>query len=219
MTFILDWVYLSLLLLFGCYLSKSKVLKNQKLLTLILLELVIFAFNLVAIFTVYVLKFENNLFLFHILAPIQFYLTAKLIQYYLNQTKLILILRKITPFVIVLNIYSSLFLQKLTEYNSYTLILNNLIIGFFSIFILWETILEYTKIGAFAKYWLAIGLFTNSFFAFFIQGFMNIFIAKEINLAFKLYLFEMIVYIISTVLLHKAFYSEYKLLKYSHGNQ
>ena len=195
------------------------VIQSKKLLTLAILESTIFIFTVFGLFTYYILKMKNNLFIYHILAPLQYFFTIKLLALYYTNKKILIFLNYLSPIIIALNIIFSIFFQKITEYNSYALLLNNTIIGFLSIILLREALNEFESELVFAKYWVAFGLFINSFFAFFIQGFMNFFIVKRIDFAFNLYKVEMLTYTLSTFLLIKAFFSEYKLTKRGNGNK
>jgi hypothetical protein len=210
-------IYIVSLSLFVFSFFIKEVIRSKKLLTLAILESTIFLFTLFGLLSYYVLKLKNNLFIYHILGPLQYFFTIKLLALYFRHKKALIFLNYLSPIVIALNIIFSIFFQKITEYNSYALILNNTIIGFLSIFLLWEAINEFESEHVFAKYWLAFGLFINSFFAFFIQGFMNFFIVKRIDFAFNLYKVEMLTYTLSTFLLIKAFFSEYKLTKRGNG--
>lgn len=219
MTDIIDVIYLSGLFSFLIFLPFNKYRKSKKLLTIIYLESTIFIFTLLGVITYHFLKLENNLFLYHILAPIQYFFTSKLLILYISNIRFKNIIKFFSPLVIFLNLFFSILIQKLTEYNSYSLILNNLVIGVFSLLLLWETLNEFEEDEVYAKYWIAFGLFTNSFCAFFIQGFMNIFISNNLDFAFKLYIIEMLIYILSTFLILKAFCSEILFLKRRHESR
>ncbi|MDP1815854.1 MAG: hypothetical protein Q8K92_15515 [Leadbetterella sp.] len=215
----IETIYFILLSFFLFGFFNKIVTQSKKLLALSFLESTVFFFNLLGAFTYYILKLKNNLIIFHVLAPLQYFLTIRVMRLYFNQKSIKMVLNFLVPFIITLNIVFSIFFQKITEYNSFALLLNNTIIGFLSIILLWEALNEFDSEQVFAKYWIAFGLFINSFFAFFIQGFMNFFIVKRMDFAFNMYKVEMLTYTLSTFLLLKAFYSEYKLTKLGNGNK
>jgi hypothetical protein len=199
MTFFLDFLYLTELLLFLCFYVKYNEI-SKSIIFLIITESTILIFNIFGMVLLYIFKFENNLFVFHFLAPIQFIFSLLTLYFNFEGKKAKLILRLIVILIPSLNIFFSIYIEEISKYNSYVLSINNFFIGNISLYLLIQIYIN-DFVDEFKTFWLSVGFITNSFGLFFIQGFMNYLINLSNKTAYNMYLGEMFVCIISTFIL------------------
>jgi hypothetical protein len=131
----------------------------------------------------------RNLFLFHILTPFQYILYTLLF----NRTIHNPLLRRITlysiPLYLLITLLITLSIQKTSEFNSYALLLKNILIACWAIFYYRETFTT-PKVSRLEKeplFWISTGLLFYSLGSFFVDGLMNYMISQSYSLANKVY--------------------------------
>jgi len=132
---------------------------------------------------------RNNLFLFHIYTPIEYTILGLLYRNAVAGTLLKKIITTSIPFFIVLSIVFSAFVQKTDENNSFTTIIESLLILSWSLFYLREVLLlqQVTHLHRFPMFWICVGIlfyFTGSLIT---EGMLNYLIKHSLPLARRMY--------------------------------
>lgn len=154
-------------------------------------------------YTAYMMyKDLNNMILFHVLRPFQYALTSFFfIELFKEKKTKVFILISI-PLFLFYSYYFSFFIQGITQYNSYSILLNNLLVTVAVLFYYRELLLNKSveNLLVFPAFWVTIGLLFYCVGTTFSEGLMNYLILKHrkyslsfynigIVLSFFLYLF------------------------------
>ena len=128
---------------------------------------------------------ENNLFLFHILNPVQFILFSYYLKAIISSKKARYIISYVIPLLVLVSLSISFTIQPFTEYNSYWLLIHNLLITIFVLYYFYEQSLEKAPENIYEKSILLIniGLFIYSVGSLLISGFLNHLIKYNIKVA------------------------------------
>lgn len=132
---------------------------------------------------------SNNLFIFHIMTPVEYGILALLFNHVITETTVKRITRiSIIPFCL-LCIFSAFFFQKVTENNAYMIVTESVIIVFLSLYYLREvmTLQHVTELQRFSMFWITAGLlfyFTGNLV---IEGMLNYMIRHSMTLALRTY--------------------------------
>lgn len=151
---------------------------------------------------------QNNLFLFHIYTPIEYSILSLLYANVISNPVTKKIIAYSIPLFITLSVLSALFVQHITENNSFITILESLLVLSWSLFFLREVLLlrQVTVLQQFPMFWICVGIlfyFTGSLIT---EGMMNYLIKHSIPLAQRIYSFGYIFkYVLFTLLIIGAF--------------
>ncbi|WP_345244675.1 hypothetical protein [Nibrella saemangeumensis] len=184
-TFLLFTLYLAACTVFFIFFNKLS--KSVKLIGYAVLAG--FLINLSAVCLIYIFNFKNNLFLFHLLTLLQYLLFSMSYFYHLNNFNIRKFILISVPFFVISSIILSLFVEPLNEYNSYSVSLSNLLIGFITLFYFIEIFLKpnIKRIEFEPMFWISSGLLFVSFGNFLVQGFMNYLIKNAGDYALQVY--------------------------------
>jgi hypothetical protein len=196
-TAIMRWIelilnYTFVIIAIGIFLkSHSKIPAHIRLIGYIVI--VTAAIELVA--AVLLFKDINNLFLFHILNPLQFFVYSIYLKGVLKNP----ILKKYILYSSAVLVFFSAFLswriQPVNEYNSYWLLIQNSVLCLYLLFFFYEEILDNAgeKIYSKSVLFINIGLFVYSISNLFIGGFLNTLIKNNVSAALIVYFASVIV--------------------------
>ncbi len=137
----------------------------------------------------------NNLFLFHILNPIQFAFYAWYTRAIMTSDRVKNILTFIIPVLVAISFIMSFSIQSFNEYNSYWLLIHNIFITLFILYYFYEQSLDNVVVSKYEKCILLIniGLFIYSIGNLFIGGFLNILIKDNLHVALLVYFGSVII--------------------------
>jgi len=153
---------------------------------------------------------HNNLFLFHFLNPVQFFLISSYIQKLVLSAKAKFAILVITLMAILTSIIFSFTIQPINEYNSYWLLLQNLLVCIFILYYFYEQTLNTNTGQKHEKSILLvnIGLFIYAITNLFIGGFLNPLIKYNVHIALYVYFGSVLVSYITYILFIFAFKAE-----------
>ncbi|MBS1732436.1 MAG: hypothetical protein JST02_03985 [Bacteroidetes bacterium] len=180
--------FLLLLITLALYLFKSRKMGtySRHIIALMLLWLLT---TITAIFLSSYAGFKNNLFVFHILTPVEYGILTLLFNHVImNPFVKKMAKLSILPFF-VLCMLSAFFLQPVTENNAYMIITESVIIVFLSLYYLREIMIlqHVTELHRFPMFWITVGLlfyFTGNLL---IEGMLNYMIKHSMTLALRSY--------------------------------
>lgn len=131
----------------------------------------------------------NNLYLFHLLTPFQYTLFSLMIYQATEQTLLKKSIGWSIPAFIIISLSVSLLVQKMDSYNSISLSLQNVLLTIWSVLFIHELVTrrKVFRIEAEPMLYISVGLIVYSCGKFMVEGLMNYFIKKDINIAKDLY--------------------------------
>ena len=140
-------------------------------------------FFIEGIAAILLLQGTNNLFLFHILNPVQFILFSFYLKAIVWSKKAKNIISYIIPLSVVASFSISFTIQPFSEYNSYWLLIHNLFITIFILYYFYEQSLEKIPEHIYEKsiFLINTGLFIYSIGSLLIGGFLNHLIKYNIN--------------------------------------
>jgi len=149
----------------------------------------------------------NNLFLFHILNPIQFMLYGYYISAIIISKKVKRILPVLIPCFAGISLIISFTIQPFTEYNSYWLLIQNLFVTIFILYYFYEQSLETALESMYEKsiFLINIGLFIYSIGSLLISGFLNHLIKYNIKVALFVYFGSVLISYLAYLLFIAAF--------------
>jgi len=136
----------------------------------------------------YILQGLNNLYLYHLIVPVQYFIICYYFLILLDQRKNKIIIAALL-FSIMLMWIMSFFINTLSDYFSFASVFKNLIICFFILFYfnhVFNNSLNYEK-DKNINIWIATGLFINSLGNFFIEGSMNYLMDENRSIATNFY--------------------------------
>lgn len=131
----------------------------------------------------------NNLYLFHLLTPIQYALFSLMIYQATEQVLLKKLIMLSIPAFVVISLGISVFVQKIDRYNSISLSLQNVVLTIWSVLFIHELVTRKRvfRIEAEPMLYVSVGLIVYSCGKFMIEGLMDYFIKKDIHIAKDLY--------------------------------
>jgi hypothetical protein len=154
-------------------------------------------------------KGMNNLFIFHILVPLQYIFYSLVFYFELHSTTV----KKAIVASIFLIIVSSVFLalrsQKIYEYNSYITIYRHFFLAVWILIFFRQMFLavEISNPLREPMFWISTGLLFYSMGHFFIEGCMNLLIQKSLLLARKIYFVSVLLGLFMYLLFIIGFFS------------
>ena len=200
--------------------------KEEQHAKMIILLLVLWLLTSVA--AVYLYQYagvKNNLFIFHISTPLEF-ITVSLL--YKNAMASAVVKKLITvaiPLFLVMSILFSAFVEKPDSNNSYMVIVQSIMLTFYSLFFLRETLLlqQVQKLQLYPMFWISFGILFYYVGILLIEGLFNYLNSRSIDLLRRAYKIEhLIKYSLFLLLIVSAFCnkikrkSNHKVLSY-HG--
>lgn len=149
----------------------------------------------------------NNLFLFHILNPVQFVFYGYYISAIIMSKKVKKLLPVLIPCLVGVSLIISFTIQPFTEYNSYWLLIQNLFVTIFILYYFYEQSLEAAVESRYEKSILLIniGLFIYSIGSLLISGFLNHLIKYNIKVALFVYFGSVLISYLAYLLFIAAF--------------
>jgi hypothetical protein len=137
---------------------------------------------------------KNNLFLFHIYTPIDYTILSLLYRHAVSSTITKKIITVSIPVFILLSIVFSVFVQKITENNSFITIIESLLILSWSLFYLREIMLlqQVTHLQRFPMFWICVGILFYYTGSLITEGMLNYLIKHSMLLARQVYNFSYI---------------------------
>jgi hypothetical protein len=131
----------------------------------------------------------RNLYVFHILTPVQYILYTYIFYKTISDGILRKIILSSIPLYLFTILLITLYIQKTSEFNSYALLIKNVLIACWSILYYREA---FTKPKVFKLeieplFWISTGLLFYSLGSFFVDGLMNYMINQSYGLANKVY--------------------------------
>ena len=135
------------------------------------------------------LKAINNLFIFHILVPIQYVFYALVFYFTLSSKGVRSLIIASIGFVLVASVFFTLKVQKIHEYNSYMIIIKHFFMVIW-ILLYFRQLLIKADVGNLLlepMFWISTGLLFYSLGNFFIEGYMNYLIRTSMSMAQELY--------------------------------
>lgn len=132
---------------------------------------------------------QNNLFIYHILTPIQYTFYAFIYYFAVHAESVKKIILFSVPVVILAGLALGFTIQPVTSYNSYTIILSNLftIVWIFTYYRETFVQLKIIRLEREPLFWISTGLLFYSLGGFFVEGLMNYLIEQSPQLAPKFY--------------------------------
>ena len=133
---------------------------------------------------------RNNLFIYHIITPVEFTLILLLYRSYFENTVIKRILIYSIPIFILLCIVFSLFVQKTDVSNSYTSIIESAVIISVSLLFLKETaqLQRVKSLVHYPMFWISVAILFGYTAPLIIEGMLNYLIDQSMKLAQQLYL-------------------------------
>jgi hypothetical protein len=121
--------------------------------------------------------FVSNLFLYHILVPIQFYLIANIFTSVIESKRIRRISKGLVYPFVAISILVSFTIQPVDEYNSYATLIKHLITIVLVLVYFYEiiTVTPFTKIYLQPIFWVSVGLLFHSTINVLLEGFSNYF--------------------------------------------
>lgn len=121
-------------------------------------------------------KIVSNLFLYHILVPLQVFLIMHIYSNVLVKPHSRQAARTCAVFFVLLSIFLSTTVQPLSTYNSYSTMVKHLLVISFSLLFLLETLvsLSYIRITKQPIFWIAVAFFFHSSFNIMLEGVSNV---------------------------------------------
>jgi hypothetical protein len=134
---------------------------------------------------------KNNLFVFHIFTPLEYTVLSLLYSHVISDVRIRKVIRTSIPLFLLLSLLLSIFIQGYKSNNSYTVILECILLILWSLFFLREILLlqQVTALHRFGLFWISVGilfLFTGSLI---IEGMLNYLINHSMELARRVYRF------------------------------
>ncbi len=132
----------------------------------------------------------NNLFIYHIITPIEFTIILLLYHTYFENALIKKILMYLIPAFVLLCIVFSLFVQKIDVSNSYTSIVEAAVVIPVSLLFLKETA-QLQKVKSLVHYpmfWISVGILFGYTAPLIIEGTLNYLMDQSMQLAKQLYL-------------------------------
>lgn len=183
-------IYIALLLI--ALLSYAALRRKERHAKWVILYLLLCLATTIAALGILKLGWKNNLVLFHLFTPLEYTVLSLLYYSVLSSARLKrLVLLSIPVFIAIAAVFS-LFVQKYhTDSNSYSTILQSILIILSSMFFLREVLLlqQVTSLQSFPLFWVSVGLlfyFTGSLIT---EGMMNYFFRYDMKLALRAYHF------------------------------
>lgn len=132
---------------------------------------------------------KNNLYIFHLFTPLEYVILALLYHSVFHNTSIRRLIRQSIPIFFIGSILLSAFVQPLNVNNSYSIILESVLIALWSLLFLRETILlqREPRLQRFPMFWISIGLLFYFTGGLFVEGMMNHLINQSPDLARKAY--------------------------------
>jgi len=177
----------------------NKPLKVLGIVLLVTMGAELYAFNLM-------LRRANNLFIFHILVPVQYIFYCVILYFELHSTFIRKAIIASIFFLVAISIFFALNTQGVHEYNSYVIIYRHffLVLWILTFFRQMFVKVEISNPLYEPMFWLSTGLLFYSLGNFFIDGYMNFLIRKSLVVARRIYfvnvllgLFMYILFIVS----------------------
>lgn len=135
-----------------------------------------------------VFQLKVNLFLYHWLIPIQVVLFSLIFHRTLHTPGFRKLILFSIPVYLIFACYNTLYLQPLSEFNSYSRILKNILLTCWALFYYKELFAE-LKVKALSKdpmFWVSTGLLFASLGSFFSDGLMNHLLSLSFEMAHAL---------------------------------
>ncbi|PRY09839.1 hypothetical protein CLV24_11743 [Pontibacter ummariensis] len=137
------------------------------------------------------LLFNNtrNLYLYHILTPLQYALFSVVAYKALTSFTYRRAILLSIPIYLLISFFITLFLQGLSEYNSYALSIKNALLACWALLYYRETFadLKVVRLEKEPLFWVNTGMFFYSLGSFFVDGLMNQLLVQSYELAHTLY--------------------------------
>jgi hypothetical protein len=196
-------IYITLLIILGSivlfFVKYAYTTRELKLLGIFLL--VTFVFELYANYLLY--YSIRNLYVYHILIPVQYALLAGIYIYALVNRTLKRIIVFSIPVVVVVSAVFAFTIQPITAYNSYAVSIKNILLAAWVLCYYRElfVLLHVSRIEQEPLFWISTGLLFYSLGDFFVEGLMNHMISHSMDLAQKFYY----VYYLLNILLYLSF--------------
>jgi hypothetical protein len=182
-------VYFGLLLitLFSYVIAFRK--KGRFAIQVILLMLLWLLTSFTAIWLIQYGGLKNNLFVFHISTPLEYIVLAMLYRKIIASAAVKKMILFSIPAFLALCILFSVFIQTPDTNNSYTIIMESVILVLLSLFFLRETLLlqQITVLHRYGLFWISVGIlfyFTGNLV---IEGMLNYMIDHSMELAKRMY--------------------------------
>jgi hypothetical protein len=186
---IYDKVYFGLLIItLVSYLISFR--KKERYVRMVILVMILwFLTTAAAICLIKYAGMTNNLFVFHISAPLEYLILSILYKDVINNKAVKKIIILSIPFFITLSILSSAFIQKADVNNSNMIIAESVIMIFLSLFFLRETLLlqRVTVLHQFPVFWISVGILIYFTGNLVIEGMLNYMINHSMELARRIY--------------------------------
>jgi len=134
----------------------------------------------------------RNLYLFHILTPLQYALYSVLFYLVIREKRARRLILITIPLGVLASALITLFIQPPSEFNSYASSLKNILISCWVLLYYRDvfTQLNVIKLDREPMFWVSTGLFFNSLGSFFLFGLMNDLLEQSYELAHLLYYFS-----------------------------
>jgi hypothetical protein len=131
----------------------------------------------------------NNLFLYHMLIPIQYILYTVVFLFSLSRPREKKVLLASIPLYLLVIILIMLLLQSTVEFNSYARVLNNILISGWALLYYREVFTGFRIVNLTKEpmFWVSTGLMFFSLGSFFVDGLMNHIIETSSELGETLY--------------------------------
>ena len=132
---------------------------------------------------------KNNLFIFHIAAPIEFSILMAMFYHYTGNKKVKRLISITTISFVLLSILFSVFIQPLSVNNTYISILESVLLIAMALYFLRETLLlqQVQTLHRYPMFWISVGILFHYAGNLVIEGMLNYLIAHSMDLARRVY--------------------------------
>ncbi len=167
--------------------------RNEQYAKMIILLMVLWLVT--SVLAIYLYKYEgvtNNLFLFHISTPLEFIIVSLLYKNALSGQVFKKMIFIAIPLFVVLNILMSAFVEKPDTNNSYMVIMQSIMLTYYSLLFLRETLLlqQVTVLQRYPMFWISVGLLFYYVSILMIEGLFNYMMSRSNELLRNAYKVE-----------------------------
>ncbi len=148
----------------------------------------------IAIYLIKSVGLKNNLFIFHISTPLEYVILCMLYKHSIVNAQIRKMISYSIPVFIVLSMLFSIFIQTPDFNNSYTVIIESVVMIFLSLFFLREVLLlqQVTILHQFPMFWISVGVLFYYTGNLIIEGMLNYMVNHSMELARRAYMISYI---------------------------
>ena len=168
------------------------------------------------VLAVYLYKYagvKNNLFIFHISTPMEFVIVSLLYKNAISSDRLKKLITIMIPLFVVTSIVMSAFIERPDTNNSYMVIVQSIVLTFYSLFFLRETLLlqQVRVLQYYPMFWISVGILFYYVGILLVEGLFNYLVSRSIELLRRAYKIEhLIKYTLFVLLMIAAFCNKAK---------